>query len=147
MQISPKARTIMVVDDERVDQVLYERVLRKAGLCDTVYGFVSPTEALDFLRDKARPRIDVVLLDVNMPERSGFEFLDEAMTEHAEELSDAIVLMVSSVESAQNQKRAEELQPVRKFLQKPLTSNHARGIQMLLMAQDSVGAHGARTLH
>ncbi|PTX56586.1 response regulator receiver domain-containing protein [Litoreibacter ponti] len=136
MHISPKARTVMVVDDERVDQVLYERVLRKAGLCKNVIGFLSPNDALDYLCEEARPKIDVILLDVNMPERSGFDFLEQAMAEHGEELADTVVLMVSSVQCPQNKKRAEEIGAVKKFLPKPLTANQVQGLNMLLMAKD-----------
>ncbi len=59
---------ILIVDDERVNVVLLERILAQAGYRN-VKGVVDPTEALR-LYDQFEP--DLVLLDLHMPTLDGF---------------------------------------------------------------------------
>jgi len=62
------ATTILVVDDERISRRLAYRILSEEGY--RVLEAESAPEALDVL-SKARGRVDLVLLDVVMPECDG----------------------------------------------------------------------------
>ncbi len=53
-------------------------------------------EALEFLRDDKRPRIDLILLDINMPVMNGFEFLEKYQKEQDSRNIPIIICSISS---------------------------------------------------
>jgi len=69
-QLPPPYVTVLVVDDERVSRHVASRMLRELGL--RVLEADGAEEALDVFRISQRP-IDLILLDVVMPETDGVE--------------------------------------------------------------------------
>jgi class 3 adenylate cyclase/CheY-like chemotaxis protein len=70
---TPVTGRILVVDDTPFNRQLLTRLLRKIG--HEPFEAPDGRAALEFLRDEANPPIDVVLLDILMPEMDGFETL------------------------------------------------------------------------
>ena len=64
-------RKVLVVDDSKLMHKMYEVMLRQYPLVYASDG----RQALDRLQD--HPDIDLVLLDINMPNMNGLEFLAE----------------------------------------------------------------------
>ena len=64
-------RKVLVVDDSKLMHKMFEVMLRQYALVYASDG----RQALDRLRE--HPDIDLVLLDVNMPNMNGLEFLDQ----------------------------------------------------------------------
>ena len=62
--------TLLVVDDNRVNRLLLGRSLEQLG--HTVTFAENGREALESLR---KHRVDLVLLDIEMPERDGYQVL------------------------------------------------------------------------
>jgi DNA-binding NtrC family response regulator len=86
--------TVLVIDDEPVLQDVLGTLLRGAGF--EVHGATSAEEGLQQLRDE---EIDVVLLDLMLPDRPGIEILPEIKT-HDPHLPVVVITAYSSVESA-----------------------------------------------
>ncbi|MDR0583381.1 MAG: response regulator [Treponema sp.] len=64
-------KTIMAIDDSKTQLKIYQTLLKNhfvLVLCD------SPIVALDVLKTV---QVDLILLDIEMPEMTGFEFLTE----------------------------------------------------------------------
>lgn len=102
---------ILVVDDNAENREMLSRRLARAG--HRVQAVASGPEALALLR---RQPIDVVLLDVLMPEMSGYEVLQRL---HAEELLREIpVLMISALDELDSVVRCIEL-GAQDYLPKP----------------------------
>jgi adenylate cyclase len=93
---------ILVVDDNVENREMLSRRLRRAG--HRVQAVASGPEALALLR---RQPIDVVLLDVLMPEMSGYEVLQRLTAEQA--LRDIPVLMISALDEMDSVVRCIEL--------------------------------------
>ena len=70
-------RKVLVVDDSKLMHKMYEVMLRQYPLVYASDG----RQALDRLRD--HPDIDLVLLDINMPNLNGLEFLAELRSDAA----------------------------------------------------------------
>jgi DNA-binding response OmpR family regulator len=83
------SRTILVVDDNSDSLMILRSLLEVQGF--TVRAAASGAEALAQL---ARERPDVILLDVMMPEMSGFEVLERIKTTHA--TANVPVIMVTA---------------------------------------------------
>lgn len=80
--MSEQAITILHVEDDQVDKMVIERVIKKLKLTNTLLHASNGEEALDVLRgtngkEKLESLPQVVLLDINMPKMNGLEFLKE----------------------------------------------------------------------
>ena len=92
---------LLVVDDNRVNRLLIARTLEQLG--HRVTFAENGRQALDALR--ARP-VDLVLLDIEMPEMNGYETLDALQGDA--KLRDLPVVMMSSVEEVDSVARCIE---------------------------------------
>ncbi|MGI9551847.1 MAG: response regulator [Aurantibacter sp.] len=119
---------IYLIDDMEMVNVIHQVLIRKLGLEDKVISFTNPEEALDELRfKKGKPEPILVLLDINMPEMSGFEFLEFMVLENFPQTIDVIV--VSTSNSKEDRILAEQYpQFVRDFVTRPLTIRNLREI-------------------
>ena len=75
-QFPPPYVTALVVDDERISRHVASRMLRELGL--RVLEADGAEEALDVFRISQQP-IDLVLLDVVMPETDGVELAEQLL--------------------------------------------------------------------
>ncbi|HEX3127079.1 MAG TPA: response regulator [Thermoanaerobaculia bacterium] len=81
-------RKILVVDDSKLMHKMYEVMLRQYPLVYASDG----RQALDRLQEHAD--IDLVLLDINMPNMNGLEFLAELRSDPARD--DVSVIIIST---------------------------------------------------
>jgi DNA-binding NtrC family response regulator len=86
--------SVLVIDDEPVLQDVLSTLLRGAG-----FDYHGATTAADGLRQLVDEEIDVVLLDLMLPDRSGLELLPEIKA-HDPHLPVVVITAYSSVESA-----------------------------------------------
>jgi len=98
----PEAGTILVVDDNRVNRLLLGRALEQIG--HTIVFAEQGRQALAALHQQ---RIDLVLLDIEMPEMNGYEVL-EALTADPQ-LREIPVVMTSAVEEIDSVVRCIEM--------------------------------------
>ena len=89
------ARTIMLVDDDEADVLLITEALSAGDAERTVCRARDGAEALAFLRDPARPRPDLIILDLNMPRMNGRELLTIIKTDPDLHLIPTVVLTTS----------------------------------------------------
>ena len=104
--------TILVVDDNRVNQLLLSRGLEQQG--HTVEFAGHGREALDLMR---RGRFDLMLLDVLMPELDGYQVLAELKLDP--HLRDIPVIMTSSLDELDSVVRCVEM-GAEDYLTKPI---------------------------
>jgi two-component system, chemotaxis family, chemotaxis protein CheY len=81
-------RKVLVVDDSKLMQKMYEVMLRQYPLVYASDGY----QALDRLREHAD--IDLVLLDINMPNMNGFELLSRLRSDGVHQ--DLPVIIIST---------------------------------------------------
>ncbi|BDW92784.1 MULTISPECIES: response regulator [Flavobacteriaceae] len=117
-------KEIYLVDDEDLVNTVNAIHFRRMGMEDKVKSFTNPELALDDLRfrDDQNTRT-LILLDINMPEMSGFEFLEFMMLEDFPESNE--VLLVTSSESDSDKDEAKKYEKyVKEFITKPLKIEH-----------------------
>lgn len=96
---------LLHVEDDSVDRMVVERVLKKMEVVATIHHAANGEEALDKLRgangeEKLHPFPQVVLLDINMPKMNGIEFLKELRKD--EQLRYLSVYMVTTSSDIQD---------------------------------------------
>ena len=98
----PPGGSLLVVDDNRVNRLLVGRALEQLGHAVTFAE--NGREALVALR---RQRVDLVLLDIEMPEMNGYQVLEALASDpHLREIP---VVMMSSVEEVDSVARCIEM--------------------------------------
>ena len=78
--MEPKSRKVMVVDDNQIDLYIAEMVMKTTKFADEVICMGSARQALDYLKplhDRPEELPYLIFLDINMPEMTGFDFLNE----------------------------------------------------------------------
>ncbi|MEM6707864.1 MAG: response regulator [Pseudomonadota bacterium] len=106
---------IMLVDDCVLDTYLHRRALERSTRGRVAACFDDPLSAIDWLRSGER-EIDLLLLDVNMPLMTGFEFLELVRSDprvSAANRSVRVVLLTSSMAPADEQMASELGVPLR----------------------------------
>ena len=110
----------VVVDDSRADMFLHCRVLSRSGLVGEVREFFSASDALAFFQTQEVPAATLVLLDINMPIMTGFEFLERYQSLPGSKRARASVIMLSSSNATEDRAQASRYDCVSDYLVKPL---------------------------
>ena len=128
-------RNILLVEDDSSDALLIRRALEKTGLDFKLLRLKHGDEAIDYLRGappfadrESQPLPDVILLDIKLPRRSGFEVLEWIRSQSAG-LSRVPVVMLTSSRHSVDVNRAYDLR-ANGYLTKPETAHQ---LQEMLM--------------
>jgi CheY-like chemotaxis protein len=70
-----RSYTVLLVEDDDADALLIEEALLERGTARSLYRATDGIAALTHLRDPAKPRPDLLVLDLNMPRMNGRELL------------------------------------------------------------------------
>ena len=124
-QLPQSYLTVLVVDDERVSRRVATRMLRELGL--RVLEADGAEEALDVFRISQQP-IDVVLLDVVMPETDGVELAEQILSHRP---GQRIIFMSAYPADVLAEHGLQDLEVL--FLAKPYTMEELRAKVRLAM--------------
>lgn len=130
MNSIPDLRVILI-DDNDIDLLLHERLISLQQLSRTVLSFSNANKALEFLSSNiSLPHIPptVILLDIQMPEMDGFEFLRSFDTYPQKIKSQCSIIMVSSSLDFGDISRTNANPLVVRLLKKPLQSKELKEV-------------------
>lgn len=120
-------RTI-IVDDDEIVTFLQRKLVAKCDLDTDPYCFKDARNALDFLKQKAEPGIDyLIMLDINMPGMNGWEFLEELKT--VPDNDRVHVVMVTSSIDRKDKRDAANDPHVVDFIEKPVSARHCEKLK------------------
>ena len=128
MNAMTKIQTALLIDDEKIDQMMYRRVIERTGLVDELLSFQYAEEALDHLKASDRTPVDVIFLDINMPRMNGFEFLETATRELGPGFAKAVVIMLTTSLNPRDRERAATFPVVREYISKPLSADDVQDV-------------------
>ena len=110
---------VIIVDDDAVVLFLHKILVQKCGYASAVQDFQDPKEALQYISKRSGKNKLLILLDINMPNLSGWKFL-ELLNEIDPGKQHLVAMVTSSINSA-DKTRSEDYPEVIAFLEKPLT--------------------------
>ncbi|MFI7237171.1 response regulator [Streptomyces cyaneofuscatus] len=85
---------VLLVEDDPADALLIEEALVDRGMARTIDQVTDGVAALQYLRDPARERPDLIVLDLNMPRMNGRELL--AVLKEDDALSNIPVVVLTT---------------------------------------------------
>jgi len=122
---------IMIVDDNKIDLFVGQKIIEKVNAGCNIRTFTSANAAIVFLKilegKDVYPTMftpDIILLDINMPEMDGFQFLNEFNKLTRINKNKIKIYMLSSSTNSQDIKKAQSQNSCVGFLNKPLTTSN-----------------------
>lgn len=116
---------IVLIDDDKVTIFMSKKILSNYDPKLIVDSFASGKEAIDFLKINKPVSPTILLLDINMPDYSGWDFLQE----FSDLTSDCKVFMFTSSIDMKDLEKSKTFKKVLGFISKPL---NAEKIKQLL---------------
>jgi len=93
---------ILLIEDNPGDTRLTEEAFKNANVHNTLHVTQDGVEAMTFLRREGKysnaPRPDLILLDLNLPRKDGFEVLEEIKADESLRRIPTVILTTSSAE-------------------------------------------------
>lgn len=119
---------IMLVDDNKIDLFVHQRVIKKFDALANMMVFSNPLRALGYYAVLENTNIflkkdypQIIFLDINMPEMSGFQFLDEIKNFKAITRNRPQIYILSSSALPEDIKMAYDNKLCDDYISKPLT--------------------------
>ena len=115
--------TFFLVDDNDIDIAVNSKLLSLSGLGEKVHSFSGARKFLEFVSDHTEEiskNPAVLLLDIMMPNMTGFDCLEEFNQLPVDIKKNFIIFMLSSTIDRNDIKRAEATGLVKRLLEKPL---------------------------
>lgn len=122
-----KNNAVLLVDDNEIDNYIHKNIILHLGVAqiqttnDGKKAFAWLSERAGLLNDATNlDLVDLILLDINMPDMNGFQLL-ERLTElgYADSITKKVVILTSSLNRADRE--TAKIFGVKDFLNKPLT--------------------------
>ena len=90
------SKPILLIEDDNVDVMTVERVLRELKIANQLVSTSNGEQALEYLRTNGNKKPCVILLDLNMPKMNGAEFLKIVKKDEVLKKIPVVVLTTSS---------------------------------------------------
>lgn len=119
-------KTIWVVDDDPIYQIIANKIIKKSELFSTVFTFKNGKEAIDALKyslEKKDKLPNIILLDINMPIMDGWEFMEEMKTLSINAEKKVIIYIVSSSIAIEDKIKSKTYPIILGYLSKPLNTS------------------------
>ena len=120
-----KFNSCCIIDDDEFFAFNAKRLIKDSGFSENVLWYTNGQEAIDgiiglLIENVSLP--EIIFLDLNMPKKDGWDFLEELERIPFKQRPDTTVYITSSFVSPINMKKAESFETIKQYLVKPLTS-------------------------
>lgn len=110
-----------MIDDNELDLLISRKLISKQVSSLEFTEFNNAAEALQHLGSREDNDFDIILLDLNMPEMNGWDFLEEYQKLPVHKAN--VYILTSSLDT-RDKLRSKEYESVKGYFDKPLKSNY-----------------------
>ena len=110
----------ILIDDDPIINLVHKKVIIKNDLEAEVTDFISGKKALDYLKNSNDTEKNIILLDINMPEMNGFEFLDALLKHKGINCDQFNIFILTSSLNNKDKEQATQYPILKGYLEKPL---------------------------
>lgn len=120
-------RQILLIDDDEITNFVNKKIIESfVGDGENVKTLLSAKEALSYLKTCSTESVkmpELILLDLNMPEMSGWEFLDEFKKRFKSEELTTKIFLLSSSQNPEDIEQSKKYECVSGFMGKPFNKD------------------------
>jgi len=98
--IMKETDSILLVEDDQLDQKSVKRALKDLMVLNPLNIVESGIQAIDFLENKQQKNPCLILLDLNMPQMNGIEFLKIYNNKFRQDVAAPVVVLTTSEEES-----------------------------------------------
>ena len=117
-------RKVLIIDDDNINNFLCERIIKLANFSEEVNTFINSDSAMEFLKlnaDNPSDLPEIIFLDINMPIKTGWDFLNEFDVIKNDFKKEMKIFMLSSSVYEEDVKKARSYATVTDYITKPLS--------------------------
>lgn len=120
-------KKVLVIDDDDLSIFLIGMTLEDITFIESHDSVNSGWEALHYLNEKDKAP-DLILVDLNMPEMDGYEFIQRFEKDHWKNIPGTQVIVVTSSQRESDRTKSMSFPSVVGFVQKPISEEKIKGI-------------------
>jgi CheY-like chemotaxis protein len=114
-----KLKNVLIIDDDEIINYIHNKVLIKSDICSNIKICLNGLEALQYLNELNDSFPELIFLDINMPIKDAWGFLEEF--EKNPNKSNTKVIILSTSENPDDKLKAQKYSSVISFKNKPLS--------------------------
>ncbi len=123
--MSKVIESVLIIDDDEISNFITESILDQSNKVKKVEVVMSADEGIKWLKKKGNKDVsllpDLILLDIKMPVKSGWDFLNEYQQITEFDKSKVVIVMLSSSVYPDDVQKAKTYNEVSGYLSKPIT--------------------------
>ena len=120
-------KRIYIIDDDPIYKLITKKLIEKTKLYSETKEFANGNEAINYFKSTS-DLPDILLLDLEMPEMDGWEFLDEFCKLEKKINQESTVYIASSSIAIEDKMKAKKYSCVKEFLSKPISLDKLKNI-------------------
>jgi CheY-like chemotaxis protein len=124
--------SVWIVDDDPISRLLIKKTLERTELFSSYREFTDGFKLIRELSEKGTLSFDepdLILLDINMPQKDGWEVLDFIEDKNISFHKSRVVLLSSSI-NPKDKTRAFSYDSIKGYLQKPLAKDDIESLNL-----------------
>jgi len=125
-----KLKNILLIDDDYPTNFLHEIILTDSGRVENIEAKLTADLGMAYLHEAFEKDIspELIFLDINLPAKNGFEFMDEYELLPEEIKSKSQIIMFSTSENPSDIQRSKTYPSIKEIIVKPISEEIINGI-------------------
>ncbi|MDN5204469.1 response regulator [Fulvivirgaceae bacterium BMA10] len=125
-------KRILLIDDEDINLFIIQNLIRLSGIEAEVIFFSSCQKGIDYVKqliDNDEEMPDLILLDIDMPVMTGWDFLDKYRNFNEKKKRETVLKIFTTSIIETDIQKAKEYPDIDGYLNKPMTIDMIRKIE------------------